>query len=93
MQDTRIKREMSKRLEMEFTLIERAVVRRSYGLLRFRGDEHARRIGNGSVDARVEEPGSRQESDEDERFHSRQTLLAAGSVLADCAPKERSTSN
>ena len=79
MQDARIEREMSKRLEMEFTLIERAVVRRSCGLLRLRRDQHAGRIGNGSVDARVDEPGNRQEGDE--RTISQSLIRGADLVL------------
>jgi hypothetical protein len=42
-QDARIEREMSERLEMELTFIESAIVRRSRGLLRLRGNQHARR--------------------------------------------------
>src|SRR4249919_696677 len=49
-QDARIEREMSERLEMELTLIESAVFRRSRGLLRLRRDQHTGWIGNGSVD-------------------------------------------
>ena len=68
MQDARIEREMSERLEMEFTLIESAVVRRSCGLLRLRGDQHTGWIGNGSVDARIDEPGNRHEGDDRQVF-------------------------
>src|SRR5678816_2441612 len=39
-QDACIEREVSQRLEMEFAFIKSAVVRRSCGLLRLRGDQY-----------------------------------------------------
>lgn len=83
MQDARIERKMSERLEVKFSIVESAVVRRGRTLMRFRRNQHPGGIGNGSVKARVNKPGNCQKSDGGERFQSRRGFVGAGSMRDD----------